>query len=451
MTTLAVSRSIGRVGSKCIAAIVLGAVLLTVQPARAQQGEHWVGTWAAASVGRPQNPAPPAVPLAPPPGQAQPGQTVPPAPTPFMHFDNQTLRQIVHTSIGGRRVRVVLSNAFGTSPLTVGAAHLALRDKDSAIAPASDRAVTFSGRPTMAIPAGAVLFSDPVDLGVPSMADLAIDLYLPASTNISAPLTIHGGALQTSYVSETGNHAGRAAFPVVATTQSWFLVSRVEVMAPQSVGAIVAYGDSITDGSRSTPDTNNRWPDHLARRLLALPAPLAVLNAGIGGNRVLNEGAFQAGINAVARFDRDVLQQTGVTHVIVLEGINDIGNARDNPTPTAEDLIAAHKQLIERAHTRGLRIFGATLTPFEGAAYFTQVGEAKRQAVNQWIRTSRAYDGVIDFDEATRDPSHPTRFLLHYESGDHLHPSDAGYRAMGDAIDLALFKVAPAVTRTVGR
>ena len=199
-------------------------------------------------------------------------------------------------------------------------------------------------------------------------------------------------------------------------------------------------GDSITAGSRSTPDTNNRYPNHLARRLPALPSPMAVLNAGIGGNRVLSEGAFNAGINVVARFDRDVLQQTGVTHVIVLEGINDIGNARENPTPTAEDLIAAHKQLIERAHTRGLRIFGATLTPFEGADYFTAVGEAKRQALNQWIRTSRAYDGVIDFDEATRDPSHPARFLPQYESGDHLHPNDAGYKAMADAIDLALFK-----------
>ena len=368
-----------------------------------------------------------------------------------MHFDNQTLRQIVHTSLAGRRVRLVLSNAFGTSPLTVGAAHLALREKDSAIVAASDRTVTFSGRPTMTIPAGAMLFSDPVDLTTVPMADLAIDLYLPATTNMPTPLTMHGGALQTSYVSETGNHAGKAAFPVVATTPSWFLLSRVEVMAPQSVGAIVAYGDSITDGSRSTPNTNNRWPDHLARRLQALPAPMAVLNAGIGGNRVLTEGAFGAGINAVARFDRDVLQQTGVTHLIVLEGINDIGNARDNPTPTAEDLIAAHKQLIERAHTRGVRAFGATLTPFEGAAYFTPVGEAKRQAVNQWIRTSRTYDGVIDFDEATRDPGHPARFLPQYESGDHLHPSDAGYKAMGDAIDLALFRSAPATTRSAAQ
>jgi lysophospholipase L1-like esterase len=427
----AVNRSRGRIGSYGLAAVALVGILLAVPPAGAQQGEHWVGTWAAALVGRPQNPPPPAVATA-------------AAPAPFVHFNNQTVRQIVHTSIGGRRVRVVLSNAFGTSPLTLGAAHIALRDKGPAIVAASDRTLTFSGRPTMTIPAGAVLFSDPVDLTVSSMSDLAIDLYVPGNTNAPSPLAFFGAALQTSYISETGNHAGASVFPVVATTPSWFLVSRVEVMAPQSVGVVVAVGDSITAGSRSTPDTNNRYPNHLARRLATLPSPMAVLNAGIGGNRVLTEGAFGQGLNVVARFDRDVLQQTGVTHVIVLEGINDIGQAREHPTPTAEDLIAAHKQLIERAHTRGVSIFGATLTPFEGANYFTQVGEAKRQAVNQWIRTSRAYDGVIDFDEATRDPSHPARFLPQYESGDHLHPSDAGYKAMADAIDLALFKLTPA-------
>jgi lysophospholipase L1-like esterase len=227
---------------------------------------------------------------------------------------------------------------------------------------------------------------------------------------------------------------------VVARTPAWFVVSRVEVLAPQSVGAVVTVGDSITAGSRSTADTNNRYSNHLARRLATLPTPMAVLNAGIGGNRVLTEAGFANGLNVLGRFERDVLAQPGITHAIVLEGINDIGNARENPTPTAEDLIAAHKQLIQRAHTRGIVIFGATLTPFEGAMYFTQVGEAKRQALNQWIRTSRAYDGVIDFDEATRDPSHPARFLPQYESGDHLHPSDAGYKAMADAIDLALFK-----------
>ncbi len=426
------------------AATVLFAAFLLLQPAGAQQGEHWVGTWMVAHIGRPQNPPPPPVPLSPP---AQ-GQTAAPAPTPFVHFNNQTLRQIVRTSVGGRRVRVALSNAFGTAPLTVGAAHIAVRDKEAGIVPASDRTLTFSGRPSMAIPSGAMLISDPVDLAVPAMGDLAIDLYLPGDTNTPSPLTTFTSALQTSYISETGNHAGASSFPVVAKTPGWFVVSRIEVMAPQSVGAVVAVGDSITAGSRSTADTNNRYPNHLAARLAAAAAPFAVLNAGIGGNRVLTEGAFTAGVNVVGRFERDVLAQPGITHAIVLEGINDIGNARDNPTPTAEDLIAAHKQLIDRAHTRGIVIFGATLTPYEGAMYFTAVGEAKRQALNQWIRTSRAYDGVIDFDQATRDPSHPARFLPAYDSGDHLHPGDAGYKAMAEAIDLALFKKAASVTRS---
>jgi len=392
-----------------------------------------------AHIGRPQNPPAPVAPPAPAPGTT----TAPPAaPPPFLHFNNQTLRQIVRTSIGGTRARVVLSNAFGTAPLTVGAAHIAVRDKEATIVASSGRALTFSGKPTMAIPSGAVLVSDPIDMAVPAMGDLAIDLYLPGNTDSPSPVTTFTSALQTNYVSETGNFAGKSPFPVVARTPAWFVVSRVEVLASQSVGAVVTVGDSITAGSRSTADTNNRYSNHLARRLATLPTPMAVLNAGIGGNRVLTEGAFTAGINVLGRFERDVLAQPGITHAIVLEGINDIGNARENPTPTAEDLIAAHKQLIERAHTRGIAIFGATLTPFEGAMYFTQVGEAKRQALNQWIRTSRAYDGVIDFDEATRDPSHPARFLPQYESGDHLHPSDAGYKAMADAIDLALFKKA---------
>jgi lysophospholipase L1-like esterase len=428
----------------------------------AQSGaaDRWVGTWATAEVGRPQNPIPPAgPPLRPfmvntrcpapatPPVAPPPGQTF--APPPYIHFTNQTLRQIVHTSIGGSKARVVLSNAYGTAPLTIGAASIALRDKEAAIETASGRPLTFSGKPTITIPANAVMYSDPVNLAVPQMSDLAIDLYLPGTTNTSATLTMHGGAFQTSYISETGNYAGQATFPQVGTTRSWFVLSRVDVAAPDATGAIVAFGDSITDGAQSTADTNNRWPDHLARRLLAQGTKMGVLNAGIGGNRVLNEAAVPpgvdvravgAGINALARFERHVLSLPGVTDVIVLEGINDIGNARENPTPTAEDLIAGHKQLIEQAHARGLRIFGATLTPFWGAAYYTEVGEAKRQALNDWIRTSKAYDGVIDFDKATRDPSDPKKLLGQYDSCDYLHPSDAGYKAMGEAIDLSLFR-----------
>jgi lysophospholipase L1-like esterase len=381
----------------------------------------------------PAIPAP--APVAPPPGQTF-------APLPFAHFTNQTLRQVVHASIGGSRVRVVLSNAYGTAPFTVGAGHIALRDKEGAIQPKSGRPLTFSGNSTMTIPANAVLYSDPVDLAVPPMADLAIDLYLPGTTNTAAPVTMHVGSFQTTYVSDTGNHVGKATLPGVATIQNWFLLSRVEVVAPDAGGAIVAFGDSITDGTRSTPDTNNRWPDHLARRLLSqAPAlKMGILNAGIAGNRVLSEGAFAVGVNALARFDLNALSQSGVTHIIVLEGINDIGNARQNTTPSAEDVIAGHKQLIARAHSRGLKIYGATLTPFWGAAYYTDVGEAKRQAVNEWIRTGKAYDAVIDFDKATRDPKDPKRLLAAFDSCDHLHPNDAGYKAMADAVDLGLFK-----------
>lgn len=416
--------------------------------AQVSSGEHWVGTWATAEVGRPQFPVI-AVPLQAPAGQPAPQAA---APAPFIHFNNQTLRQVVRVSVGGTRVRVSLSNRFGTAPITIGAAFVAPRAADAGIDTPSGKALSFSGRPTITIPSGAIVYSDPAPLAVRPMSDLAIDLYLPSDTNTPSPLTMHAGALQTNYISETGNHAGAAKLPTVATSTSWFLLSRVEVMAPATLGAIVAFGDSITDGSRSTINSNNRWPDHLARRLAALPGPSpAVLNAGIGGNRVLSEGAYNAGINALARFDANVLSQAGVTHVIVLEGINDIGAARQNPTPTAEDLIAAHKQLIERAHTRGLKIFGATLTPFEGAAYFTSEGEGKRQALNEWIRTAKVYDGVIDFDKATRDPASPGRFLAQYDSGDHLHPNDAGYKAMADAIDLSLFEAATPASRQRSR
>lgn len=353
-------------------------------------------------------------------------------------MNNQTLRQIVRVSLGGSRVRIVLSNAFGTAPIQIGAAHVALREKDAAVIASSTKPLTFGGTSSAAVLAGATLVSDPIDLTVPPVSDLAVDLFLPGDLGIGpSPVTTHNGAGQTNYLSEPGNHSGAAAIPVARTTNAWFLIARVEVVAPPTTATIVAFGDSITDGAASTPDTNSRWPDVLARRLTARKGNgVAVVNAGISGNRVLGDGA---GVSALARFDRDVLMQTGVTHVIVLEGINDIGIARANPSPSAADLIAGHKQLIERARARGLRVYGATLTPFEGAPYYTPEGEAKRQALNEWIRTSKAYDGVIDFDRVTRDPAAPTKFLPAYDSGDHLHPGDAGYKAMGEAIDLALF------------
>ncbi len=448
---------------KIVIGIAVASALATTNFAALAQGtEHWVGTWATSETARAQVPAlpvpqpapfmanqcpPPPAPAVPP-VQPAPGQTF--SPPPFVHFTNQTLRQIVHTSIGGSKARVVLTNAMGTTPLTIGAAHIAIRDKDAGIQTATGHPLTFSGRPSVTIPANAVVFSDPVAVNVPEMTDLAIDVYLPSTTNTPSPLSMHPAALQTNYVSETGNHAGAPVFPVVATVQNWFVLARVDVVAPASVGGLVAFGDSITDGARSTPGTNNRWPDLLMRRLTAVPsAPkLGIMNAGIGGNRVLADGA---GPNALARFDLNALSYPGVTHVIVLEGINDIGLARQNPTPTAADLIAGHVQLIERAHARGIRIYGATLTPFYGAPYYTEVGEAKRQALNDWMRTGKAYDAVIDFDKATRDPSNPKMFLPAYDSCDHLHPGDAGYQAMADAIDLALFTTPPAATRSAVR
>ena len=367
-------------------ALVLAVAMGALDPAyRAQTTDRWVGTWSTALVGRPQTPpspsgqpppapfmrnecpapAPPAIPPAQPPA----GTTF--GPQPFTHFTNQTLRQIVRATVGGSRARVVLSNAFGTAPLTIGAAHIALRDQDGAIQATHGHALTFSGRSTITIPANAIVYTDPVTLTVPPLAELAVDVYLPGTTNTPAPLPMHTSAFQTSYISETGNHAGTARLPSVANTRSWFLLSRVEVDAPDATGVVVAFGDSITDGAASTPDTNSRWPDVLSTRLLSSAAPMkiSVLNAGIGGNRLLSDGAYGAGRNALARFEDDVLSQTGVTHVIVMEGINDIGNARQNPTPTAGDLIAAHKQLIVRARAKGVKILGATLTPFWGAGY----------------------------------------------------------------------------------
>ena len=405
-----------------------------------------MGTWATAVM------------LRVPGGQMTPGLAVP-APTPQvvgrgapapglaaspLNFNNQTLRQIVHVSLGGQRVRVVLSNAYGTAPLEIGAAHVALREKDAEIVPQSDRALTFDGRSTATIPQGALLLSDPVNLTVPPLGDLVIDLHLPGNTE-GLPLTVHAAAWQTGYVSGIGNFAGAPTFSVQTTTDfirnqlpssTWFFLSRVEVAAPRPSGAVVALGDSITDGTQSGNNTNNRWPDHLARRFAQANINMGVLNLGIGGNRVLSDGN---GVSALARFDRDVLAQTGVTHVIVFEGINDIQGNPPNPV-TAADLIAAHRQIIDRARAHGLRIFGATLKPFGGASAFSPEKEAKRQALNEWIRTANVYDGVIDFEAAVRDPKEPMKIRAEFDPGDHLHMTGAGYKAMADSIDLALFR-----------
>ena len=379
------------------------------------------------------------------------GQPIPDTGQSMVHFNNQTIRQVVHTSIGGSKVRVAVSNTFGTSPLAIGAAQIALRDKDASIVAQSNKVLTFNGRASPTIPAEATYLSDPVDMKVPEFGDLVIDLYIPGNTkDMKSPITTHPASWQTEYVSVPGNHTGAVSFPVETTTHyrrgdgqvsaTSFFLARVEVLAPGSVIGLVTLGDSITDGTAAGLDKHQRWPDVLARRLSRAGVRVALMNVGIGGNRILDGGSP----SALSRLDRDVLSQPGATHVIFFEGINDIGGAREKPSPSAEDLVAAHQQIIDRVHTRGLKIFGATVTPFDGAAYFAPEGEAKRQALNMWIRTSKAYDGVVDFDAATRDPRHPSKARPEFDPGDHLHMTPAGYEAMGNAVDLSLFGVANA-------
>ena len=419
-----------------LALFVLHAPVRTQAP----QNEHWVTTWATAVV--PRASQPPAAPA--PAGQ---GQGAPQAAPAVPRFANQTLRQIVHTSLGGDRIRVVLSNTFGTAPLNIGAAGVARRDRESSLVPGSTRTLTFSSRASVSIAPGAVVVSDPVALTMPSQSDLAIDIYLPDDTGSTAsPLTVHAGALQTNYLSAAGNHAGSAMLPVLSANTSWYFLARVEVGAAADAGTVVALGDSITDGTRSTPDTNNRWPDHLSRALAERSLRVGVANMGIGGNRLL---ADNNGPSAPARFDRDVLAPAGVTHLIVMEGINDLGRAAP-----AADVIAAQKQVLERAHAHRLTVIGATITPVEDTTqqgYYTPANEAARQEVNQWIRTGRAYDAVVDFDMLLRDPIRPTKLHLPLASPDFIHPNEAGYREMGRAIDPALFSARAAATATAAR
>jgi lysophospholipase L1-like esterase len=345
----------------------------------------------------------------------------------------QTLRLIVRTSIGGDHARIRLSNEYGDRPLVIESAHVAVRDSGAAIVTATDRALAFGGKSGITLRPGAVALSDPVALDVPRLADIAVSLYLADSARL---VTRHAAAHQTSYVGR-GNAVGARTFvPDTSITQWPFLVG-LDVTNAAATGVIVTLGNSITDGTASTLDANRRWPNVLAERLLKANEPAkGVANHGIGGNRVLT---FGTGPSALARFDRDVLMTPGVTHIVLLEGINDIGaSARDGVT--ADDIIQGYRQLIARAHERGLVIIGATLTPAGPRANFTPELEAKRAAVNAFVRGAGNFDAVIDFDAATRDPAHPTQFLPAYDSGDHLHPNDAGYKAMGESIDLAAFR-----------
>ena len=358
-------------------------------------------------------------------------------------FDNQTVRQVVRVNGGGAQVRLRLTNEYGSKPLEVGEVHVALSaGPGGAIVPGSDHMVTFSGSKSTVIPAEAPMLSDPIAMDVKPLTSLAVSIYFPADTG---PCTCHQLAVQTGFVSGRGDFAGAVTFPTQSTFINRAFLSGVEALAPART--VVAFGDSITDGAVSTTDANRRWPDRLAERLnAAAPGKWGVVNQGISGNQLLADGAGQSG---PARFDRDVLSVSGVSHVIVLLGVNDLGigygpprpGARPNPNPPSfETMQAAYRQLIARAHARGVKIYGGTITPYEGASYWSAAGEAVRERINSWIRTSKEWDGVVDFAAAWADPAKPSVMKAGVGAADHLHGSDDGYTAMGDAVPLDLFK-----------
>jgi lysophospholipase L1-like esterase len=412
---------------------LLGFLLCVPQGTAAPQ-KTWIGTWAAA--------AQPAI------------------PNNVQTYGNQTLRLIVHTSAGGKRVRIKISNTYGDRPLLIGGAHIARRMADAEIDAASDRTLKFHGQPSTSVQAGSMVVSDPVELDAPALSDLAISLFLPETTEAK---TVHVLAKQTSYISaETGDSMAQVQLPVAKTIHSWPFLTGVDVEASARGASIVAFGSSLTDGDGTTPNTNRRWPDVLAERLLKGPdrkSEMGVLNEGIIGNRLLYDSPERAdnpfgaalGQAGLARFERDVLAQAGVRYVIVGLGINDIlfpafPFTPPNETVRAEDIISGYRQLIARAHEKGVRVIGTTNPPFENSAFqglvvafYTSEREAIRQTVNDWILRSGAFDAVVDLDAVVRDSSHPTRLLPSYDSGDHLHPNDAGCLAEGNAIPLALF------------
>ncbi|MGA6225863.1 SGNH/GDSL hydrolase family protein [Streptomyces umbrinus] len=419
-------------------ALLLGAALSPSASAQAPAPATWTGTWATAPT------------------------TVPKTDT--TTFNDQTIRQIVHTSIAGTALRIRLSNEFGKQPLKIGEVHVARRAQgtdEPTIDPATDRELTFSGKSSVTIPAGAPALSDPVTLRVPARSDLVVSLHLPESTPGS---TVNSFAAQRSYVA-AGNVTGETKIEPQSVTERWYFLTGVSVRAtsagPAATGkasAAVALGDSIT--ADTTLGTNHRWTDYLAQRLQGPGGPrhpVGVLNKGISGNRLLHDPNPPAGHPAEAyaayfgesglkRFDRDVTAQPGVRHVLVLLGVNDLGHP-GNIAPlsekvTGQDLIDGHRQLIARAHERGLRIYGATITPFKNdtLGFYTPENAAARQTFNHWLRTSGEYDGVIDFDAALRDPDDPERLLAAYDSGDHLHTNDAGREAMARVVPLRFFR-----------
>jgi lysophospholipase L1-like esterase len=407
-------------------AAALAALLLIAIPCEAS---GWTASWGAA-------PLPPSPAMGPFPA------------TPA--FSNQTVRQVVRITAGGERLRIRFTNEYGTKPLLIGAARIAVADAAGNILTGTERPILFAGKPSALIPAGSPYLSDALDLPVKALTRLSISIYLPGDTG---PCTCHAVGMQTAYVSDTGNFVSGGFAPKQSVFVRAF-ISGVEVIGKRSTKAIVVLGDSISDGVGSTPDANRRWPDLLAERLSARKGDAAwsVINMGISGNCVLN---VCAGESALARFDRDVLSVPGAASVVVFEGVNDLGvgfgefqgpmadvfrSMVPEHKPDAASMIAGYRQLIDRAHAKGLKIYGATIAPYQGAFYFSAAGEAVRQQVNAWIRTGGAFDGVLDFDAVLRDPAQPTQIAEPLQSGDHLHGSDLGYAAIANSINLALFK-----------
>jgi len=417
---------IGRIrrASAMTAAAIAIAMAVPSVPVQAAEGGGWIGTWAAspqpiwgpdfiAPIGFPRN------------------------------LWNQTIREVARVSLGGSQVRVVLTNEYGAQPLVVSEAHVAISDGEAKIKDGSDRKLTFSGSESITIPPGAPVVSDPVDLEVAPLSSVAVSLYFAEP---SPTTTMHFDGRQTAYIVSGNKTADADVKADSTTTLSRIFLSGILVNAPEGAHAVVTFGDSITDGDGSTADVNHRWPDILAERLQAAGGtPTSVLNEGISGQRVLSD---RMGVNALAHFDKAVLSHPYADTVIFMMGINDIGwpdMILDPyaPAPTAEQIIDGYEQLIARAHDHGIRILGATLTPFNNAfgggpleGYYNDEKEAKRVAVNEWIRGSGAFDGVIDFDKVVQDPANPNKILPAFDKGDNLHPNDAGYKAMAESIDL---------------
>lgn len=354
--------------------------------------------------------------------------------------EDQTLRLIVHTSVGGSGLRLRLSNYHGDRPMHIGAASIALHSEGSSIQAGSSRSIRFGGRESITIARGAVVISDPLAFDVPALSNLSVSLYLPEASGF---LTAHALSNQTNYISEPGNHVASANLPVATESPAWNLLTAIDVINDDDATAIATVGDSITDGWGSTDSANQRWPNHFARRLSAETnvGNFAVVNAGISGNRVTTGGSTLFGQNLQARFERDVLALSKVSHMVLMEGINDIGMSATGGSElvSANEVIAGYRQIITRAHAAGIKIIGATLTPYQGAAYYSPEGESVRQAVNDFIRNGGEFDGVIDFDKAVQDPDNPARLLPSFTE-DNLHPNDAGYKVMADSINLELFR-----------